>query len=311
MQDHDQYRLFLHLAGTLSFTRTAADCHVSPATLSRTVQRLEVAAGHRLLDRSPHGVALTEYGHRFRHYAAEAMELWDRYRHDDLAGQQLIGHLRVFASVTACQSLLPDLLAPLRNAHPLIRISVRTGDASAALGFLDDGEADLAVAALPSRTPATLLVRSVARTPLVLVQADPPRPEAESPDLDGPFVLPRHGLVRDIADRWFRRLGTTPRIEAEADGHEALLTLVALGYGTGVIPDLVLRHSSIRHRLHAAPGRPSPGELTIGTCVRRTDLHRPLVAAAWAATEQGQGSQQAERGSHRVQLRRSEARPVP
>ena len=43
MQDHDQYRLFLHLAETLSFTRTAADWHISPATLSRTVQRLEAA----------------------------------------------------------------------------------------------------------------------------------------------------------------------------------------------------------------------------------------------------------------------------
>jgi hypothetical protein len=52
MQDHDQYRLFLHLVSTLSFTRTAADCHTSPATLSRTVQRLEAATGHRLLDRA-------------------------------------------------------------------------------------------------------------------------------------------------------------------------------------------------------------------------------------------------------------------
>ncbi|MGR4852010.1 LysR family transcriptional regulator [Streptomyces sp. LARHCF252] len=69
---HDQYRLLLHLAETLSFTRTAADCHVSPATLSRTVQRLEAATGHRLLDRGPHGVCLTTHGRAFRQYAAEA-----------------------------------------------------------------------------------------------------------------------------------------------------------------------------------------------------------------------------------------------
>ncbi|WP_328407299.1 LysR family transcriptional regulator [Streptomyces violaceus] len=69
---HDQYRLLLHLAETLSFTRTAADCHVSPATLSRTVQRLAAATGHRLLDRGPHGVCLTTHGRAFRQYAAEA-----------------------------------------------------------------------------------------------------------------------------------------------------------------------------------------------------------------------------------------------
>jgi LysR family transcriptional regulator, positive regulator for ilvC len=288
MQDHDQYRLFLHLASTLSFTRTAADCHVSPATLSRTVQRLETFSGHRLLDRGPHGVALTEHGHRFRRYAAEALELWDRYSDNGFAGDQLGGHLRVFASVTACQSLLPDLLAPLREAHPRVQISVRTGDAAAALALLDDGEADLAVAALPSRVPATVLARTVARTPLVLVRADPPRSSVRLPGPDESFVLPRQGLVRDIANRWFRRLGITPRIAAEADGHEALLTLVALDYGTGIIPDLVLQHCSIRHRLHVDPAPFSPGELTIGACIRRTDLHRPLVSAAWAATGSGE-----------------------
>ncbi|MGW3134958.1 HTH-type transcriptional activator IlvY [Streptomyces sp. NPDC001139] len=288
MQDHDQYRLFLHLASTLSFTRTAADCHVSPATLSRTVQRLEATTGRRLLDRGPHGVALTEHGHRFRRYVTDALELWDRYYDDDLARDQLGGQLRVFASVTACQSLLPDLLAPLRDAHPRVQISVRTGDAAAALALLDDGEADLAVAALPSRIPATLLARTVARTPLVLAGADQPRSSVKPPDPDEPFVLPRQGLVRDIANRWFRRIGITPRIAAEADGHEALLTLVALGYGTGIIPDLVLKHCSIRNRLQVVPTPSSPGELTIGACIRRTDLHRPLVAAAWAATGPGQ-----------------------
>ncbi|GAA2689597.1 HTH-type transcriptional activator IlvY [Streptomyces aculeolatus] len=288
MQDHDQYRLFLHLASTLSFTRTAADCHVSPATLSRTVQRLEATTGRRLLDRGPHGVALTEHGHRFRRYVTDALELWDRYCDNDPARDQLGGRLRVFASVTACQSLLPELLAPLRDAHPRVQISVRTGDAAAALALLDDGEADLAVAALPSRIPATLFARAVARTPLVLVRADPPRSSVQLPDADEPFVLPRQGLVRDIANRWFRRIGITPRIAAEADGHEALLTLVALDYGTGIIPDLVLQHCSIRNRLRAVATPSSPGELTIGACVRRTDLHRPLVAAAWAATGPGQ-----------------------
>jgi LysR family positive regulator for ilvC len=95
-------------------------------------------------------------------------------------------------------------------------------------------------------------------------------------------------LVRDIANRWFRRLGITPRIAAAADGHEALLTLVALGYGTGIIPDLVLQHCSIRRRLRVASAPSSPGELTIGACIRRTDLHRPVVAAAWAATGPGE-----------------------
>jgi LysR family positive regulator for ilvC len=102
------------------------------------------------------------------------------------------------------------------------------------------------------------------------------------------FVLPRHGLVRAAADRWFRELGIHPRIAAETDGHEALLTLVALGYGTGIVPDLVLRHSGVRNRLQPVIPPSVPGRLTIGACIRRADVHRPLVAAAWAAIQPDQ-----------------------
>ncbi|MGD6742655.1 LysR substrate-binding domain-containing protein [Streptomyces sp. BH106] len=281
MQDHDQYRLFVHLAGSLSFTRTAADCHVSAATLSRAVQRLEAATGHRLVDRSPHGVALTGHGRRFLRYATEALDLWERYRDGGPEGDQLGGCLRLFATVTACQGLLPELLAPLRSAHPRVRVSLRTGDAAAALALLDDGEADLAVAALPDRVPATLLAREVTRTPLVLVRPHPASEDARQE----PFVLPRQGRVRQLADQWFRRRGGPPPVAVEADGHEALLTLVVLGYGTGIVPELVLEQSHLRERLHAVPVAAPPEELTIGACVRRTDLHRPLVAAAWAAFE--------------------------
>ncbi|MFH9008608.1 HTH-type transcriptional activator IlvY [Streptomyces afghaniensis] len=285
MQDHDQYRLFLHLAETLSFTRTAADCHVSPATLSRTVQRLEAATGHRLLDRGPHGVCLTTHGRAFRQYAAEALDLWARYRSDGAADDDLSGHLRVFASVTACHTLLPDLLTPLREAHPRVSISLRTGDAAAALALLDQGEADLAVAALPARIPATMLARQITQSPLVLVQAGPELADGEFTPAAEPFVLPRQGLVRAAADQWFRDLGIHPHIAAETEGHEALLTLVALGYGTGIIPDLVLQHSGLRARLRQVTAPSLPAQLAIGVCIRRADVHRPLVAAAWAATQ--------------------------
>ncbi|MBD0840498.1 hypothetical protein [Streptomyces sp. TRM68416] len=44
----------------------------------------------------------------------------------------------------------------------------------------------------------------------------------------------------------------------EPDGHEALLTLVALGCGTGVVPRLVLERSAVRDRLSVLPVDPPP-----------------------------------------------------
>ena len=191
-----------------------------------------------------------------------------------MAGEpaELAGELRIFATVTACQALLPDLLAPLREAHPQIRLDIRTGDAAAALARLDEGEVDAAVAGIPKRLPQSMVTRTLAVTDLVLVSAANSEP-------DGPFVVPARGLVREAAFRWFRKTGVKPVIAAEPDGHEALLALVALGCGTGVVPRLVLESSAVRERLVELPADLEP--LTIGLCARRADLHRPLIAALW------------------------------
>lgn len=276
--DERSLRLFLHLARTLNFGRTSLECHVSPATLTRTVQRLEARAGHRLFDRGPRGVSLTAEGDRFRDYAARAVELWEDYRAGETGPADLSGSLSVFATVTACQALLPRLLAPLRRAHQRIRIDLRTGDAAAALARLDEGEVDAAVAGIPERLPEGLASRAVATTPLVFVTAG----DREDPGLNGPFVLPRRGLVRESADRWLRARRPAAEVAAEPEGHEALLSLSALGFGTGVVPRLVLDSSVVHSRLTVIPADPAPAALTVGLCVRRADLRRPLVAALWA-----------------------------
>nr|WP_260859487.1 LysR substrate-binding domain-containing protein [Streptomyces cupreus] len=116
------------------------------------------------------------------------------------------------------------------------------------------------------------------------------KPDRPDPALDGPFVLPHRGLVREAADRWFRARGTVPDVACEPDGHEGLLTLVALGCGTGVVPSLVLEHSAVRDRLSVLPADPPPEDFPIGLCVRRADLRRPSVAALWSLTaSQGSG----------------------
>lgn len=280
LNDHRELRLFVHLAQTLNFGRTSLDCHVSPATLTRTVQRLEAELGHRLFDRGPRGVSLTAEGHRFRAYAMETLELWRTYREEHPDPAELTGRLAVFATVTACQALLPDLLAPFRASYPQVRLDLRTGDAAAALARLDEGEVDAAVAGIPARLPGPLVSRTVAVTELVFVAA---RDRADA-GLGGPFVLPHRGLVREAADRWFRGRGVTPDVVAEPDGHEGLLTLVALGCGTGVVPRLVLENSAVRDRLTVLPATPPPEPFPIGLCVRRADLRRPLVSALWSLT---------------------------
>src|SRR5207244_362547 len=80
--------------------------------------------GHRLFERGTRGVSLTAEGHRFREYAVQALDLWRSYREEHPDPAQLTGRLAVFATVTACQALLPDLLAPFRRDHPQVLLAL-------------------------------------------------------------------------------------------------------------------------------------------------------------------------------------------
>ncbi|GAB2847884.1 hypothetical protein GCM10027074_13250 [Streptomyces deserti] len=123
---------------------------------------------------------------------------------------------------------------PRTAAHPQVRLDLRTGDAAAALARLDEGEVDVAGAGIPARLPEPLVSRTVTVTDWSWSRPGTARTTAL------PFPSsPHRGLVRDAADRWLRARGTVPDVVCEPDGHEGLLTLVALGCGTGVVPRLV------------------------------------------------------------------------
>ncbi len=63
MKNKDLY-IFLQLAKSLHFSKTSHACYISPASLTRLVQRLEREAGTRLFERDNRTVNLTRAGER-------------------------------------------------------------------------------------------------------------------------------------------------------------------------------------------------------------------------------------------------------
>ena len=173
--DYDALRLFLHLSRTLHFLRTSRACHVSPSALSRTIQRLERETGWPLFERDRRSVRLTPAGTRFAEHARETLERWEGLQRtlQDPRGA-LSGTIVLFASVTACQTFLPELLSDFRRRHPDIHIQLETGYAADALEMLDQGRVDVTVAALPRTVPRALVSRVLLHTPLVFVAPTAP-----------------------------------------------------------------------------------------------------------------------------------------
>lgn len=290
--DYGELSLFLHLSRTLHFGKTSRECHVSPSALSRTVQRLEAEVGRPLFARDRRSVELTPAGALLQGHALETLGRFQSLKQRlNEEGERLSGTLSIFASVTACQSFLPEVLVSFRKSHPDIHIRLETGYAADALGMLAKGSVDVAVAGLPARTPPGLIARVLLVTPLVFVS---PASECEVSRLGAerpipwerlPIVLPSEGLSRAAAERFFRRRRIKPLVYGEVPGNEAILSLVSLGCGFGVVPKVVVEKSPLAPLVRVLPVEPRLGELRVGVCAEKQKAKLAIVRAFWASVE--------------------------
>jgi LysR family positive regulator for ilvC len=294
--DLDALRLFLHLSRSLHFGRTSKECHVSPSALSRTIQRLEEQTGATLFVRDRRSVALTEEGRLLQGFAQDTLTRLESLEQRLTRSQdRLQGSISIFASVTACQSFLPPLLSQFRRTHPEVQLRLETGYALDALAMLRAGAVDVAVAALPDDIPPTLAARVVVKIPLVFVA--PAETSAVSEQLarevipwaEVPMVLPSAGLAREYVDRWFRKKRIAPRIYGEQAGSEAILSLVSLGCGVGIVPRLVADQSPLRSSLTVLEIEPKLQPFRVGICTEKKKLKSPVVKAFWESTSPSGG----------------------
>lgn len=288
MRAYEPLRQFLRLSQTLNFGRAAAASYVTPSALSRSIRKLETQLGETLFERDQHHVALTPAGEAFRRYALGVVEGWEEFQGARRGAQgALTGTLHVYCTVTAAQSIVPDLLEGFRERHPRVRLELVTGYAASALEQLRSGDVDVTVAALPDEVPAGVEASVIAVTPVVFVAPFAPGPVAALVDrrrIDWsavPLVLPAHGLARVYVDEWLERRGVTPHVYGEIEGHEAILALVALGCGVGVVPRLVLEKAALLERVREVPVRPALRAFHIAACARRRAFANPLVRAFW------------------------------
>jgi len=285
-------KFFKHLAGTLHFARTSKACYITPSALTRVIQRLEADLGEKLFIRDNRSVELTPAGIAFKKYAADVLQRWDRL-HDELSYDEVLqGELSIYCSVTAAYGILPDMMARYRKTHPGVRIHLETGDAAKALTKLSNQDADIVIAALPDTLPKDLVFKTISRTPLVFI-APLQYPEIiiyTSGVIDWeqtPLIIPDHGLSRDRIDQWFAKENFIPKIYSQVAGNEAIIVMVSLGCGIGLVPRMVLEKSPFFNQVRILDGAPELPHFVIGLCTRKKNLANPRVRALWSIAGSG------------------------
>ena len=91
------------------------------------------------------------------------------------------------------------------------------------------------------------------------------------------------GIARRRVDSWFRALNVTPTIYAQVAGNEAIVSMVSLGLGVGVVPKIVLDNSpSARRSVRVLDVDPVLEPYDLGLFTLKRHLRNPLVAAFWS-----------------------------
>jgi LysR family transcriptional regulator, positive regulator for ilvC len=285
---HDELAAFLHLSETLRFSKSAKALNMSASALTRCIQRIESDLGQPVLERSNREVTLTRAGEILRDYARAHMAAHTHLL-EALAAETRAptGELRIACTVTACHSVLPKLLARFRDRYPGIHLQLGTSDAARCLQRLENDEADVAVVPEPDAPPAELRFVRLAYTELALIAPSTDKELARRAALGGshwrglPVILPRRGLDRARIDAWFEARSAEPEIYAEVEGNEAILAMVALGCGVGIVPELVRKESTLRGRIEAVEVARPPRGYHVSLCAKSRTLERRTAAALW------------------------------
>lgn len=287
--DTRELELFVSLAETLHFGQTGERMHISPSAVTRAVQRMEEELGQRLLERDKRSVRLTAAGSALLLYAHQQLGQWRSFVESIRPDYRLLrGEISLYCSVTATYSLLERLLSGFRTRYPAIELKLHTGDHVDAIERALNGSEDLAIAALPERLPKKLQVQRLAQSPLVFIApafpcavSDLLAEAAEPPWEQVPLILSERGLARQQVDAWCRSRGIRPNIYAQVSGHEAIVSMVGLGLGVGVAPELVLLNSPQRDTIRILDVQPALAPFSVGLCVVEQRLENPLVRAFW------------------------------
>ncbi len=144
--DSRQLHAFVALARCQSFTRAAKELFLTQSAVSHAIKSLETEVGSRLVDRAGRRVLLTQAGEQFLRHAEKILREMEAARSGlDALSRWGHGRLRVGASTTACQYILPTVLREFKESFPKAVITIEPGDHGHQVELLQNNRVDLAI----------------------------------------------------------------------------------------------------------------------------------------------------------------------
>lgn len=118
-------KAFYSVARNLSFTKASQELFVSQPAVTKHVHELESLYGVRLFDRRGNSISLTRAGEVMMEHCERILSEYRKLEYDmHLLNNESAGELRIGASTTISQYILPSILAAFTERYPKMKVSL-------------------------------------------------------------------------------------------------------------------------------------------------------------------------------------------
>lgn len=265
----EQFRLFLDVLETGSFSAAARKHGVTPSAIARRIDALESSLGCKLVSRNTHAVKPTPAGRAFAERARSIVQEMQFALAELSASQNIpVGHIRIDAPAPFGRRHLAPALADFLLAYPGVDVQLRLIDSFVDLEGDHLGKVDLSLRIGPLAdtrlvaTPLAPLTRITCASPAYLQQRGVPQSPADLPEHDGldwDGLSPPHAWRFDEAGK--RQVFRPKRLRLVANNAEALLSGTLAGLGIAHLPTWLISEYLLRGELlplFCEQGLPSP-----------------------------------------------------
>lgn len=118
-------KVFYSVAKHLSFTQASKELYISQPAITKHIRELESLYGVRLFDRLGNKISLTDAGKLMLEHCEQILAAYRRLEYDmNLLKNEWTGDLRLGASTTISQYVLPPILARFTEKYPKVNVTL-------------------------------------------------------------------------------------------------------------------------------------------------------------------------------------------
>ena len=242
--------VFKAVADKRSFSQAAKSLHISQPAISLQIQSLEANLGARLFDRNNKRVVLTQAGKTFYKFTTQIIELYDQAHKEIAELTGLVkGRIKIGASLTIGDYVLPKIAGHFIKKHPEVNISVRIANTEEIIQYLLNNTLDIGLIEGPTKHSDLILEKFMDDELVVVVPFDHLWAKKKSISIEKllsqPFVSREKGsATRQIVEEQLRECnvnGEELPVTLELGSTQAIKEAVGSGLGVSIISKWALK----------------------------------------------------------------------